>query len=161
MNATANNEYNVLVTRLSNGQSGYWQATVMGFPDIAEKAFSREQVIQQVQHRLAEVMRHSEIVSLTVPAPAVLALTEDEDELRAKGWKNYGAFKNDPEALKLFDEIEEERKRSTAPAAPTIDEERLRELGWDDHGLFKDDPEALKLFDEIEEERNRNLCGME
>jgi hypothetical protein len=46
-----------------------------------------------------------------VPVLPTPALSEREEALRAKGWKHYGAFKNDPEALKLFDEIEEERNR--------------------------------------------------
>jgi hypothetical protein len=115
-NVATNNQYSVLLTpphvNGSNGQAGYWQATVMGFPDIAEKAASRELVLQQIQDRLTEILRHSEIVSLTVPAPSASALTEEEEALRAMGWTHYGIFKNDPEALKLFDEIEEERNRN-------------------------------------------------
>ena len=114
-NGFTNNEYSVLLTpplvNGSNGHSGYWQATVMGFPNIAEQAFSREQVLRQVQDRLAEIMRHSEIVSLTVPASPTTVITEEEDKLRAMGWIHHGIFKDDPEALKLFDEIEEERNR--------------------------------------------------
>jgi hypothetical protein len=114
-NLIVNNEYSVLLTpplvNGSNGQAGYWQATVMGFPDIAEKAASREQVLRQIQNRLTEVMRYSEIVSLTIPAPSAPALTNEEEALRAMGWTHYGLFKDDPEALKLFDEIEEERTR--------------------------------------------------
>lgn len=37
--------------------------------------------------------------------------TEDEDAIRAQDWDDYGLFKDYPEALKLFDEIEEERDR--------------------------------------------------
>jgi hypothetical protein len=33
------------------------------------------------------------------------------DELAIVGWEDYGLFKDDPDALKLFDDIEEERNR--------------------------------------------------
>jgi len=80
------------------------------FPDIAEEGVSREQVIEQIQVRLAETLRRSEIVTLTVPALSSPVETE-EDALKAQGWDDHGLFKDDPEALKLFDEIEEERDR--------------------------------------------------
>ena len=115
MNIATSKEYNVLVTpppvNGSNGHSGYWQATVMDLPNIVEQACSRQEVIQQIQQRLTEVMRHSEIVALTLPASPASATTENEEALRAMGWTHYGVFKDDPEALKLFDEIEEERNR--------------------------------------------------
>ena len=119
-NVSANNQYSVLLTAPhvngangSNGQAGYWHATVMGFPDIAEKAASREQVLQQIQNRLSEIMRYSEIVSLNLPvATAPPTVTTDEDRLRALGWDDHGLFKDYPEAMKLFDEIEEERNRN-------------------------------------------------
>ena len=83
----------------------------MGFPGIAEEGASREQVIRQIQARIVEILRHSEIVTLTVPALPSQAVTQGEDELLAQGWDDHGLFKDDPEALKLFDEIEEERDR--------------------------------------------------
>lgn len=39
------------------------------------------------------------------------ALAEVTDTLPAQGWDDHGLFKDDPEALQLFDEIEEERDR--------------------------------------------------
>jgi len=118
MNITTDNEYRVLVThspvREPNGQPGRWWATVLGFPHIAEEGGSREQVIRQIQDRLAEILRHSEIVTLTAPALSSVAAPEEPgegDALLAQGWDDHGLFKDDPEALKLFDEIEEERDR--------------------------------------------------
>lgn len=115
MNITTDKEYRVLVThspvREPNGQPGRWWATVLGFPYIAEEAVSREQVIRQIQARLAEILRHSEVVTLTVPALSPVTATDDEGALLAQGWDDHGLFKDDPEALKLFDEIEEERDR--------------------------------------------------
>ncbi len=39
------------------------------------------------------------------------AVTEETDALHAQDWDDHGLFKDDPEALQLFDEIEEERDR--------------------------------------------------
>ena len=115
MNTVANGEYSVLVTHLPasepNGRPWRWRATLLGFPDIAEEAVSRDQVFQQIQKRLADLFRHSEIVTLPWPAASSPAATEDEAALRAQGWDDHGLFKGEPEALKLFDEIEAERDR--------------------------------------------------
>jgi hypothetical protein len=110
MNIATDKEYKVLVThapaREPNGQQWHWRATVLGLPDLVAEAGSREQVLKQIQSRLGELLRQAEIV--TVPAPVS---TEETDALRAQGWDDHGLFKNDPEALQLFDEIEEERDR--------------------------------------------------
>ncbi|MGH9767410.1 MAG: hypothetical protein ACREAB_08250 [Blastocatellia bacterium] len=115
MNIVTDNEYRVLVTHTPvsepNAQPGRWWATVLGFPYIAEEAVSREQVLRQIQTRLAEILRHSEVVTLTVQALPSPVADEDEDALLSQGWDDHGLFKNDPEALMLFDEIEEERDR--------------------------------------------------
>jgi hypothetical protein len=114
MNTTTEKEYRALVTHSPvsepSGQPGRWWATALGFPYIAEEAVSREQVIQQIQARLAEILRRSEIVTLSAPALSPVAATE-EDALLTQGRDDRGLFKDDPEALKLFDEIEEERDR--------------------------------------------------
>ena len=108
-------EFRVLVTQASvrepDGKSARWRATALGFPDIIEEGASREQVIRKIQARIVEILRHSEIVTLTVPQISPVATTEEEGALLAQGWDDHGLFKNDPEALKLFDEIEGERDR--------------------------------------------------
>ncbi len=110
INIATNEEYKVLVTHSPtskpNAQQGHWRAIVLGFPDLIEEAGSREQVLRQIQSRIGELLRRAEIVTVTAPLPA-----EDTDVLRAQGWDDHGLFKNDPEALRLFDEIEEERDR--------------------------------------------------
>lgn len=106
----------MLITHLpvSEPNSLPWRATVLGFPHIVEEAVSREQVIEQIQARLAETLRRSEIVTLIVPTVSPSAAAEKDDALMAQGWDDHGLFKDDPEALKLFDEIEEERDRHLA-----------------------------------------------
>jgi hypothetical protein len=115
MSITTDKEYRVLITHLPvrepNGQPERWRATVLGFPYIVEEAVSREQVIRQVQARIAEILRQSEIVTLTAPALSPLAVTEEDHALLAQGWDDHGLFKDDQEALKLFDDIEAERDR--------------------------------------------------
>jgi hypothetical protein len=49
------------------------------------------------------------VVTFSLPVQAEQG--EGEDLLAAKGYQHYGIFADDPEALKLFDEIEEERNR--------------------------------------------------
>ncbi|MCI0388567.1 MAG: hypothetical protein MOB07_07350 [Acidobacteria bacterium] len=45
-------------------------------------------------------------------APTPLLVTNGtEADLAIQGWDDHGLFKDAPEALKLFDEIEEERDR--------------------------------------------------
>jgi hypothetical protein len=115
MNITTNEDYKVLVTHLPagepNGQQCHWRAMVLGFPDLVAEADSREQVIKQIESLLYETLGHSEIVTVTTPARLLATTYEPEDALLAQGWDDHGLFKDDPEALKLFDEIEEERNR--------------------------------------------------
>ena len=112
MSIATDEEYKVLVTRSPasepNGQQWHWRANVLGFPDLVEEADSREQVLRQIQSRIGELLRQAEIVTVTAPA---LLPAEETDELHAQGWDDHGLFKDDPQALELFDEIEEERDR--------------------------------------------------
>jgi hypothetical protein len=111
---TADKEYKVLVTHFPLGeadeQEGRWRATLLGFPYIVEEAISREEVINQIKARIDEILRNSEIITLTAPTP-LLVTNGTETDLAIQGWDDHGLFKDDPEALKLFDEIEEERDR--------------------------------------------------
>jgi len=115
MSIMATQEYKVLLTQKllaesADGQSTCWRAMVLGFPYLVEEATSREQVIAQIQTRVEELIRNAEIITLTAPA-LPKAQNGADDELAAQGWDDRGLFKFDPEALKLFDEIEEERDR--------------------------------------------------
>lgn len=115
MSMIANAEYKVLVTPLpvSDQSPRKWRAFLLGFPDMVAEADSREQVITQLEGRLRDLLRHSEITTLIAPTLPDSAVTEDELALRAQGWDDHGLFKHDPEALAMFDVIEEERNRHT------------------------------------------------
>lgn len=110
MNLATTEEYKVLVTHSPasppNGKQWHWRATVLGIPDLVEEAGSREQVLKQIQTRLGELLQRAEIVTVAASRPPAAT-----DRLHAQGWDDHGLFKDDPEALQLFDEIEEERDR--------------------------------------------------
>ena len=115
MSIATDKKYKVLVTHFPLGErserQGRWRATLLGFPYIIEEAFSREEVINQIKARIEEVLQNSEVITLTALA-LPLAMNGTDDDLAAQGWDDHGLFKDDPEALKLFDEIEEERDRN-------------------------------------------------
>lgn len=115
MENVGNREYKVLLTHKRLGESAgdqqwCWQATVLGFPAIVEQAVSREQVITQIRERIDELTRNSEVITLTAPV-LPRGKSSAHDELAVEGWNDYGLFKDDPDALTLFDDIEEERNR--------------------------------------------------
>ena len=70
-------------------------------------ACSREQAPAGIEQRLAELLRQSEIVTIRIPAAA----QNGASEMEALGYRHFGVFANDPDALKLFDEIEEARNQ--------------------------------------------------
>jgi len=114
MHITTNKEYKVLLTHQplpvpTGGQQWQWRAMVLDFPSIVEEAFSREEVLNQIKVRIDEITRNAEVVILT--APALPLAQESPEDLAAQGWDDHGLFRNDPEALQLFDAIEEERNR--------------------------------------------------
>lgn len=114
MSVTRTKEYKVLLTHSIHaereGQQEGWRATILGFPYIVEEAASREQALSQLKARLDAMTLHSEVV--TVTAPVLTALENGtEDALIARGWTDHGLFREDQEALQLFEEIEDERNR--------------------------------------------------
>ena len=52
-------------------------------------------------------LNHIEIVTVNAPSTSL----NGASEMEALGYRHYGVFANDPEALKLFDEIEEARNQ--------------------------------------------------
>ncbi len=111
MQSVTEQTYQVLIThtpsvKIENGPR--WQATLLAFPSISEEGVSRDQVLAQIKRRIADMVAHAEIVTLQAPAVAVTKNGTD-DALAAQGWGDHGLFKNDPDALQLFDDIEQER----------------------------------------------------
>ena len=113
MHITTNKEYKVLLIHQplhtqADGQQ--WRAVVLEFPSIVAEALSREEVLNQIRIRIDEITRNAEVVILTAPALPLVQESPEKD-LAAQGWDDHGLFRNDPEALQLFDAIEEDRNR--------------------------------------------------
>jgi hypothetical protein len=97
----------VLVTEESpDQQDEVWRAFVLQMPHLVAEGENLEQVLAVIKKMLAQSIRHAEVVTLSLSDQA-----EVEDPLIAKGYRHYGIFADDPEALKLFDVIEEERNK--------------------------------------------------
>jgi hypothetical protein len=105
----------LLTEEISAGQGHeVWRAVVLQMPHIVAEGQDREEVISAIKKMLSESVRHTEIITLSLPD-----LEQIEDPLAAAGYRHYGIFADDPEALELFDEIEEERnKRFIEPVQP-------------------------------------------
>ena len=92
-----------------------WKAIVPSQPELAVVAASRELALQEIEKQLGQVMARGEVVTFLVkdaePKKALeeLSLDELEELLRARGFTGLGVFKDDPEALVMFDEIERQR----------------------------------------------------
>ena len=139
MSLAENQEYQIFLTHIpaasANGDSpkSHWWATLLGFPFIVETAVTRHEVLAQIKQRIADMIKNAEIVTvraselaeLTMSEPVLSpvsaaqtkgkSLTKDDDidreQLMAMGWDDYGLYSNEPDAMLLFDEIEEERNK--------------------------------------------------
>lgn len=101
-------EIQVLVTEETSDdqQNEVWRAVVLQMPHLVAEGQSREQVLDSIKKMLNRSVRSAEVVTLS------LAKHEETDSpLKAAGYGHYGIFENDPEAMNLFDEIEEERNK--------------------------------------------------
>jgi predicted RNase H-like HicB family nuclease len=102
-----------------NGHGDHWNAVVTELPFIQAQGDTRAEALARVEARLQETIEHSETVTVTVnnesPSIIVEALSENEliETLRARGYTGLGIFKDNPEALELFDEIERQRDALT------------------------------------------------
>ncbi len=101
-------EVHVLVTEetLDEQQEDIWRAVVFEMPHLVAEGESREEVLVAIQNILNRSVRHAEVVTMSVPDHIEFA-----GPLAASGYQHYGIFAGDPEALKLFDKIEEERNK--------------------------------------------------
>ena len=110
MNQTTNAAYQILLSRQSattESAPHCWRATVLGLPELKSEACSRAEALEQIRQRLTEFLNQIEIVTINVPSTSL----NGTSQLAAMGWDDYGFFADDPEALKLFDEIEEARNQ--------------------------------------------------
>ena len=125
----ANQEYQIFLTHIpavsSNGSSPepHWWATLLGFPFIVETAVTRHQVLIQIKQWIADMFKNAEIVTVRASELAELMVAKsepsfkekdddrDREQLVAMGWDDYGSYSNEPDAMLLFDEIEEERNK--------------------------------------------------
>lgn len=106
-------EFQVQLFRFKADRATKWKAQVIAFPQFTAEGNSREAVLADIKEKLTTLEAESEIVSLPLqPRPATPlepAPPLDEElvaQLLAKGYKNFGIFADDPDALEVFDEIE-------------------------------------------------------
>ncbi|MGH9768982.1 MAG: hypothetical protein ACREAB_16250 [Blastocatellia bacterium] len=83
-----------------------WRAVVLQMPHLKTEGQSCEQALSAIKDLLNQSVRHAEVVTLSLANGHEIA-----DPLAAQGYRHYGIFADDGEALKLFDEIEEERNK--------------------------------------------------
>jgi predicted RNase H-like HicB family nuclease len=119
MNLNQVDEYQVKVFRYTEQSADeLWRGYVLSLPYLTAEGNSREQVLQEIKRKLSEIAVSSEIVTLPVSSIAE-EITNGVDEsklaaqLRDKGYRHFGIFANDPDALDVFDEIENERNQLT------------------------------------------------
>lgn len=105
--ATGISEFQVVITEESSTEQTQkpWHAVVSQMPHLAVEGESRADVLTAIKNLLSRSVRHAEVVTVS------LSNGNQENALADKGYRHYGIFANDPEALKLFDEIEEERNK--------------------------------------------------
>lgn len=109
-------EYAVVITKEPTSR---WQAVVQGWPDCTAEAETREQVIAAIKARLAERLRHTEVIYIEAPAPALSAQSSNGGAAYttfAEEWPDFGVFRDDPTLDELFDEIERRRDAHLAEA---------------------------------------------
>jgi hypothetical protein len=83
-----------------------WRAVVLQMPHLVVEGQGREEVIASIRKLIGESVRRAEIITMPLSD-----LNDSVDLPVAAGYRHYGVFENDPEAMKLFDEIEEERNK--------------------------------------------------
>lgn len=109
-------EYKIVITKEPESR---WQAMVQGWPDCEAEAETREQVIAAIKARLAERLRHTEVIHIEAPAPALSAQSSNgaaEYMTFAEEWPDFGIFRDDPTLDELFDDIERRRDAHLAGA---------------------------------------------
>ncbi len=99
-------QYKVMLTSESDGI----HATVLGMPKCHAVSETRNGVLTLIRDNILETLRKSEIVNINIPEePDSENTVSSEADWRSYG---YGAFRDDPEWGKLFDDIEHNRDLS-------------------------------------------------
>ncbi len=109
-------EYAVVITK---EPASRWQAMVQGWLDCTAEVETREQVIAAIKARLAERLRHTEVIHIEAPAPVLSAQGSNgtaEYSTFAEEWPDFGVFRDDPTLDELFVEIERRRDAHLAGA---------------------------------------------
>lgn len=78
---------------------------------VTEQVISRMAQLPPALQR--EVLDFVEFLAQRVAPPLATEAQAMEAQLRAQGYQHFGIFAQDPDALALFDEIEQERDRHT------------------------------------------------
>lgn len=106
----------VLVTEevSDDQQHEIWRAVVLQMPHLVAEGRSRKQALSVIKKMLNQSVRSAEIVTLTLADQ-----DSTTDPIATQGYRHYGLFENDPEAIKLFDEIEEERNKNVVEPLPS------------------------------------------
>ena len=120
MNLARGTEFQVQLFRFKADQATKWKAQVLAFSQFTAEGTSRDAVLDEIKEQLATLEAESEIGHVPVrqrpipPSEPAPPLDEELDaQLRAKGYKHFGIFADDPGALEVFDEIERLRDQLT------------------------------------------------
>src|SRR4026207_1380144 len=109
-------QYTVVITQESDSR---WHAVVRGWPGCKAEAATREQVLTAVKERLSELLRHTEVVHIELPAPTLQTQSSNgagEYTTFEEEWPDFGVFRDDPTLDELFDDIERRRDAQLAGA---------------------------------------------
>ncbi|MBC8180849.1 type II toxin-antitoxin system HicB family antitoxin [candidate division KSB1 bacterium] len=95
-------KYTVILTE---DKKGNFYANVPSIPECNARAKCRADVIDDIRHKIANVIKNIEIIQLDVPVSPKSGNLQNEIP-----WKFFGAFKDSPHWESLFDEIEKQRE---------------------------------------------------
>ena len=98
-------QFTVVITRQPDAP---WRAAVAGLPDCTVEAATREEALERIKARLAELPHYVEVVQIDVPPGPSLNGGPPEKSFQEK-WPGFGAFKDDPSWGEFFEELDRQR----------------------------------------------------
>lgn len=116
MNNQGTLDYRVQIFRITTDGVTRWKAYVVTIPALVAEGESREEVLENIRQQIAEAVATSEIVKVAGPYPESVVYGDGSELdllLQKKGLRHYGIFADDPGALEMFDEIEQQRDQNT------------------------------------------------